>query len=87
VRVSSHPVVRALLEELAEPMLSTTLTLPGDAAPLSDAQQIRSRLEHQLDLVIESGACASEPTTVIDLTGEVPSVVRKGKGTLEPFAL
>lgn len=87
VRVTSHPVVRALLEELAEPILSTTLTLPGDAAPLTDAQEIRSRLEHQLDLVIESGACGSEPTTVIDLTGDAPHVVRKGKGALAPFAV
>ena len=87
VRVTSHLVVRALLEELAEPILSTTLTLPGDAAPLTDAQEIRSRLEHQLDLVIESGACGSEPTTVIDLTGDTPRVVRKGKGALAPFAM
>ena len=87
VRVTSHPVVRALLEELAEPILSTTLTLAGDAAPLSDAQEIRSRLEHQLDLVIEGGACGTEPTTVIDLTAGVPRVVRKGRGSLAPFAV
>ena len=85
VRVTSHPVARALLEELAEPMLSTTLALPGDAAPLSDALEIRARLEHRVDLVIESGACGVEPTTVIDLTGAAPRVLRRGKGVLTPF--
>jgi tRNA threonylcarbamoyl adenosine modification protein (Sua5/YciO/YrdC/YwlC family) len=86
VRVASHPVARALLEELGAPMLSTTLALPGDAVPLSIAQEIRARLEHQVDLVIDGGICGVEPTTVIDLTGEVARVLRKGKGPLEPFS-
>ena len=85
VRVTSHPVARALLEELGEPMLSATLALPGDAAPLSVAQEIRVRLEHQVDLVIDGGICGVEPTTVIDISGAVPRVLRRGKGPLEPF--
>lgn len=85
VRVTSHPVARALLEELGEPMLSATLALPGDAAPLSEAQEIRSRLEHQVDLVIDGGVCGVEPTTVIDMSGAEPRVVRAGKGSLAPF--
>jgi tRNA threonylcarbamoyl adenosine modification protein (Sua5/YciO/YrdC/YwlC family) len=87
VRVPDHPVAHRLLEDLNEPILSATLSLPGDAAPLSDAEEIRSRLERQLDLVIDAGACGIEPTTVIDLTQESPLVVRVGKGSLAPFAL
>lgn len=86
VRVTSHPVARALLEELGEPMLSATLALPGDAAPLCVAQEIRVRLEHQVDLVIDAGICGVEPTTVIDISGDEMRVLRRGKGALEPFA-
>jgi tRNA threonylcarbamoyl adenosine modification protein (Sua5/YciO/YrdC/YwlC family) len=87
VRVPAHAVAQALLAELDQPMLSTTLHLPGDEQPLSDAQEIRERLERQLDLVIDAGSCGTEPSTVIDLTGEAPIVVRKGKGSLAPFAV
>jgi len=80
VRIPSHPVARALIAELGEPMLSATLQLPQDAGPLSDAQQIRARLEHELDLVVDAGACGVEPTTVIDLTGDEPLVLRRGRG-------
>ena len=86
VRVPRHAVAQALLAELEEPILSATLSLPGEAAPLSDAAQIRVRLEGELDLVIDSGSCGVEPSTVIDLTGEAPVVVRKGSGSLAPFA-
>jgi tRNA threonylcarbamoyl adenosine modification protein (Sua5/YciO/YrdC/YwlC family) len=87
VRVPGHPVAHALLEELDAPMLSATLLLPGEAVALSDAEQIRERLERQLDLVIDAGSCGVEPSTVIDLTGEVPTVMRKGRGPLAPFEL
>ena len=87
VRIPGHPAAYALLAELGEPMLSTTLTLPGDAAPLSDAQQIRSRLGPRLDLIIDAGACDTQPSTVLDLTGGEPQVLRKGKGPLAPFAV
>jgi len=80
VRIPSHPVARALVAELGEPMLSATLQLPQDAAPLSDPQQIRARLEHELDLVVDAGSCGVEPTTVIDLTGDEPLVLRRGRG-------
>jgi tRNA threonylcarbamoyl adenosine modification protein (Sua5/YciO/YrdC/YwlC family) len=86
VRVPRHAVAHALLAELDAPMLSATLLLPGEASPLSDADEIRERLEHELDLVIDAGSCGVEPSTVIDLTGESPSVLRKGKGSLAPFA-
>ncbi len=87
VRVPRHPVAHALLAELNEPMLSATLALPGDAAPLADARRIRERLEHELDLVIDCGSCGTEPSTVIDLTSDVPLLVRRGKGALTPFGL
>ena len=82
VRVPDHPVPRALVAELGEPLMSSTLWLPGDAHPLTDALEIRARLEHQLDLVLDAGACGLEPTTVVDLAVSPPVVVRQGKGVL-----
>ena len=87
VRVPAHAVAQALLAELDEPMLSATLILPGDEQPLADAAAIRERLERELELVIDSGSGGTEPSTVIDLTSDVPLVLRKGKGSLEPFAV
>jgi len=82
VRVPDHVVAHALLAELGQPMLSATLTLPGAAVPPSDAEAIRAALEHDLDLVIDGGSCGVVPTTVIDLTADVPQVLRRGKGSL-----
>ncbi|MGH8691735.1 MAG: L-threonylcarbamoyladenylate synthase, partial [Burkholderiales bacterium] len=87
VRVPGHAVAQALLAELGQPMLSATLLLPGDKLPLSDAHEIRQRLRHELDLVIDAGSCGVEPSTVIDLTAETPRVLRLGKGSLAPFAV
>jgi tRNA threonylcarbamoyl adenosine modification protein (Sua5/YciO/YrdC/YwlC family) len=87
VRIPGHPAAHALLMELDQPMLSTTLTLPGDTVPLSDAQEIRERLERHIDLIIDAGPCDTESSTVIDLTTEQPQVLRKGKGSLAPFAV
>jgi tRNA threonylcarbamoyl adenosine modification protein (Sua5/YciO/YrdC/YwlC family) len=87
VRVPAHPVAHALLVELDEPMLSATLLLPGEALPPSDAQQIRAGLEHEVDLVVDAGSCGTEPSTVIDLTGDTAVVVRTGKGSLAPFSV
>ena len=87
VRIPGHPVAHSLLAELDQPMLSATLLLPGAAAPLSDPQEIRDALEHELDLVIDAGSCGLEPSTVIDLAGAVPRVLREGKGSLAPFAV
>ncbi len=87
LRVPDHPVVQALLEELDEPLLSSTLILPGDDLPLNDAEEIRERLEHQVDLVMDAGSCGLEMTSVIDLTGGVPELIRQGQGSLEPFGL
>jgi tRNA threonylcarbamoyl adenosine modification protein (Sua5/YciO/YrdC/YwlC family) len=86
LRVPDHAVTLALLEELNEPLLSMTLILPGQETPLA-AWEIREELEHQVDLVIDAGSCAQEMTTVIDLTGEVPLLVRRGRGDPAPFGL
>jgi tRNA threonylcarbamoyl adenosine modification protein (Sua5/YciO/YrdC/YwlC family) len=85
LRVPRHPVALALLEELDEPLLTSTLILPGGEEPLADADEIRRRLEKQIDLVIDAGHCGIEMTTVINLTGSAPELVRAGLGPLEPF--
>jgi tRNA threonylcarbamoyl adenosine modification protein (Sua5/YciO/YrdC/YwlC family) len=87
LRIPQHRVALALLEELDEPLLSSTLTLPGDDVPLNDAQEIRTRLEHQVDLVMDAGSCGIEMTTVVDLTGELPEIMRVGRGSIEPFGV
>jgi len=83
VRVPAHAVAQALLAEHGEPLLSATLTLPGAAAPLADAERIRDALGRDLDLIVDGGPCGDEPTTVVDLTGEAPMVLRAGKGAVE----
>lgn len=80
LRVPDHPVAQALLAAIGEPLLSTTLALPGDELPLTDAHEIRRRLEHDVDLVLDGGSCGVQPTTVVDLTGAVAEIVREGKG-------
>ena len=87
LRVPGHPVAHALLEELNEPLLSSTLILAGQDTPLDDAHEIREQLEHQIDLVLDAGPCGLEVSTVIDLSGEVPRLLRKGKGPIESLGL
>jgi tRNA threonylcarbamoyl adenosine modification protein (Sua5/YciO/YrdC/YwlC family) len=87
IRIPDHPVALALLEELGEPMTSSTLILPEEERPLNDAGLIRNLLEKQVDLVIDGGAVGVEFTTVIDLTGEVPILLRRGKGEVAPFGI
>lgn len=87
LRVPDHPVVSALLAELGEPILTSTLLLPGDALPLTDPDEIRERLGKQLELIIEAGFCGPEATTVIDLTSGAPELVRAGKGDLKALGL
>ncbi|MGA2563620.1 MAG: L-threonylcarbamoyladenylate synthase [Steroidobacteraceae bacterium] len=82
IRVPNHVVPRMLLTELGEPLMSSTLLLPGDELPLTDGEQIRARLEHQLDAILDGGHCGIEPTTVVDLAISPPVVVREGKGKL-----
>jgi tRNA threonylcarbamoyl adenosine modification protein (Sua5/YciO/YrdC/YwlC family) len=87
LRVPENPIAHALLEELGQPLLGTTLILPNEDQPLTDPEQVRMHLERQIDLVIDGGACSLEPTTVIDLTGEEPSLLRQGRGEVAMFGL
>jgi len=87
LRVPDHAVAQALLARLGEPLLSATLILPGDALPMNEPEQIRARLEHQVDLVMDAGSCGIHPTTVLDLTGESPQLLRLGKGDMSLFGV
>ena len=87
LRVPDHPILQALLAELGGPLLSTTLQLPGDDQPLNDPYDIRDLLERQVDLIVDGGYGDVDTTTVIDLSGETPVLVRAGKGDVKPFGL
>jgi tRNA A37 threonylcarbamoyladenosine synthetase subunit TsaC/SUA5/YrdC len=78
--VPDNAITQALLADLAEPMLSVTLIMPGDEYPLSDPYDIRETLEHEVDLVIDGGYCGLEPTSVVDMTGDSPQILREGLG-------
>jgi tRNA threonylcarbamoyl adenosine modification protein (Sua5/YciO/YrdC/YwlC family) len=84
-RIPDHPIVHALIAALGEPVLSSTLILPGQELPETDPEEIRDKLGKQIDLVIDGGNCGFEPTTVVDLTGPQPLVTRQGKGRSEVF--
>jgi tRNA threonylcarbamoyl adenosine modification protein (Sua5/YciO/YrdC/YwlC family) len=85
LRVPENRIAHALLEELGQPLLGTTLILPGQGEPLTDPDDVRELLERQVELVIDGGACGLEPTTVLDLTGEEPVLIRQGRGNVAPF--
>jgi tRNA threonylcarbamoyl adenosine modification protein (Sua5/YciO/YrdC/YwlC family) len=85
LRVPENRIAHALLEELGQPLLGTTLILPGQGEPLTDPDEVRELLERQVELVIDGGACGLEPTTVLDLTGEEPVLIRQGRGNAAPF--
>jgi tRNA threonylcarbamoyl adenosine modification protein (Sua5/YciO/YrdC/YwlC family) len=87
LRVPDHRMALALLEELGEPLLTSTLLLPGDEAPLTEAWEIRERLDDRIELIIDGGYCGTTPTTVLDLTTMPPALVRAGRGPLELFGL
>lgn len=85
LRVPDHKVALALLSELGEPLLTSTLMLPGDESPLTEGWEIQDRLDDHVDLILDGGYCGTEPTTVVDLTNWPPELVRAGRGSLEPF--
>ena len=86
LRVPDHPVTAMLLGELGEPVMSSTLLLPGEELARTDAKDIYEKLEHSVDLVLDGGNCGLIPTTVIDLSTDRAIVVRAGRGSLSPFA-
>ena len=85
LRVPDHQVAQALLAELGEPVMSTSLILPGDDGPLGDAGEIQDRIGKLVDLIVDGGACGIEPTTMVDLVDGVPDLLRQGKGDSSPF--
>jgi tRNA threonylcarbamoyl adenosine modification protein (Sua5/YciO/YrdC/YwlC family) len=85
VRIPDHAVTQALLEELGEPLVSSTLLLPGDEEPMTQGWDIKERLDHVVDAVIDSGDCGTTPTTVIDFSGDEPEIVRRGAGDTARF--
>lgn len=87
LRVPANPIVEALLDELNEPLLSSTLILPGESLPMNDPYEIRTLLEHSADVIIDGGYCDVEMTTVVDLTTDVPELMRRGKGDLAAIGL
>jgi tRNA threonylcarbamoyl adenosine modification protein (Sua5/YciO/YrdC/YwlC family) len=87
LRVPANPLALALLEQLDEPLLTSTLILPGDAAPLTEGWEIQDRLDDHLALILDGGHCGTEPTTVLDLTGSTPVLIRQGRGSLAPFGV
>jgi len=87
LRVPAHPVALALLEQLGEPLLTSTLILPGDELPLTEGWEIQDRLDDHIELILDGGHCGTDSTTVVDLTGAMPVLVRAGRGPLAPFGL
>lgn len=87
LRVPGNPIALELLEDLGEPIMSVTLIMPGDEYPLTDPYDIRDMLEHHVDLIVEGGYCGLEPTTVVDLSGDTPVIVRQGMGQFEDFVV
>jgi tRNA threonylcarbamoyl adenosine modification protein (Sua5/YciO/YrdC/YwlC family) len=85
VRIPDHRVAQAILAEIGEPIVTTTLLLPGDEEPMSEGWEIKERLDHEVEAVIDSGNSGGEPTTVVDFSSGVPEVVRKGAGDTAPF--
>lgn len=85
IRVPEHPVTSALLAELGEPLMSSTLLLPDADLPLNDPDEIVERLDRNVDIIVASGSCGVEPTTVVDLTGDYPQLLRRGKGDADDF--
>lgn len=85
MRVPENAIALALLEELGEPIMSSSLILPGDSEPLTDPYDIRETLQHQLELVIDGGYCGMEATSVVDLTGDEPAIIREGCGDISDF--
>ncbi|MDH3338646.1 MAG: L-threonylcarbamoyladenylate synthase [Gammaproteobacteria bacterium] len=85
LRVPDHPLVQAVLDSLGEPIMSSTLTLPGDSMPMTDPVEIEERIGHQIDAIIDAGPVGIEPTSVLDLTSGSVEIMRKGKGDVSDF--
>lgn len=87
IRIPDNEIVRALLAELGEPIMSTTLILPGEEMPLTDPYEMRQLLDHEVDLIIDGGYCGFEPTTVVEMIDDIPQLLRTGKGDTSQFEI
>ena len=87
IRVPDHAVVRALLHEYSEPLMSTTLQLPGDEVPMTDGREIEERIGHAIDMIVDAGNCGLEPSTIVDLSGDAPKLLRAGKGRSDAVSM
>jgi tRNA threonylcarbamoyl adenosine modification protein (Sua5/YciO/YrdC/YwlC family) len=87
LRVPDHQVLQQLLAQFGEPLLATTLIAPGETEPMNDAHEIRERFQKALQAVVDAGACPMQPTTVVDLSGDAPELVRQGRGELSRLGL
>jgi tRNA threonylcarbamoyl adenosine modification protein (Sua5/YciO/YrdC/YwlC family) len=87
IRIPDHPAALGLLEVLGQPLISTTLILPGDELPLNDGEHIVERIGNDIDFIVDAGACGVQPTTIVDLTGREAVLVRQGRGAIEPLGL
>ena len=85
IRVPDHPLVSAMLDELGEPIMSSTLSLPGDDMPLTDPIEIEERIGHEIEIIVDAGPTGIEPTTVLDLSGGAVDVLRLGRGDVSQF--
>ena len=85
IRVPDHPLVNAMLEELGEPIMSSTLSLPGDDRPMTDPLEIEERIGHEIDVIVEAGPTGIEPTSVLDLSGDTVEVLRAARGDVSQF--
>jgi len=85
IRIPNNAIALAILEEMSQPLMSTTLILPSEELPMTDPYEVRATLEHTLDLVIDGGFCGVEATSVIDLSSEIPEIIRKGCGDTSAF--
>ena len=87
LRVPAHAVTQALLDVLGQPLLATTLIPPGETEPMNDPHEIRDRFQKLIQAVVDAGACPMQPTTVVDLTGEAPVLMRQGRGNARLLGL
>ena len=87
IRVPDHNICQALLDVLGEPLMTCTALLPGDELPLSDPDDVLAQLDNEVDVIVDGGACSVEPTTIVDMSGDLPEIIRKGQGPVAALGL
>ena len=87
IRVPDHPICQALLDVLGEPLMTCMALLPGDELPLSDPDDVLAQLDNEVDVIVDGGACSVEPTTIVDMSGDLPEIIREGQGPVAALGL